>query len=76
MIRTIPIPVGQRVLIQPRRRRFKAVPSLLGIVRAIPGPAHKNGWVYYVKRDDGILGTFSDKQLTPITALDEIARAC
>lgn len=70
-----PLNVGQRVIIRPRRRRGKTKAEMTGTVTEITGEAAFGGLIYRVLQDnDRILGTFSGRQLTPLTPLDEMAR--
>ena len=68
------IPNGQRVIVRPRRRRGKTKAEFIGTIKECSGEASLGGLVYRVVQDDGVLGTFSSRQLTPLSPLDELAR--
>jgi hypothetical protein len=73
-VRERPLAIGQRVLIQPRRRNFVTKRSIRGVIKAVElekSPLTQ-AWIYRVKQEDGVLNTYSDKQLFPLTVLDEM----
>jgi hypothetical protein len=72
-----PLDVGQRVLIQPNRKRHITPPLTRGTIEslAFEKSPRTNQWVYYVRMEDGVLNTYSDPQLTLLTVLDEIVLA-
>jgi hypothetical protein len=75
-MRETPLVIGQRVLIQLCHRHCKRCElkrPFLGVVKDVSGQAPSKAWIYFVRQDDGGIGTYSDRQVTPITALDELA---